>query len=337
MKILIEHGTPFALAHGGFQIQIEQTKLALESIGIEVEFVRWWDDRQKGDLFHYFGGVSSSILQMAKAAGKPVVLTTLFTSTCNRSDARLARQAWLTRMILSFPFGEIFKQQMSWRTYGQCARNVVGLECERHVLQKVYRVPAHQVSVVPLGLSAAYLGAKAAPRNEPHLICTGTITARKNCIELAEMAHAAKTPILFVGKPYQPTDPYWQRFRPLIDNHWVKHHPHVDSEAEMITLLQSSRGFVLMSNYENWCLSAHEAVACGLPLLVQDQKWSRERFGNQCHYFTSIGNTARNVEILKKFYADAPQLTTPAIKLHSWEDVARQLRSIYEEVLNTSR
>ena len=47
MKVLIDHQLPFLLAHGGLQIQIEQTKAALEKIGIEVEYLRFWDSRAK--------------------------------------------------------------------------------------------------------------------------------------------------------------------------------------------------------------------------------------------------------------------------------------------------
>jgi len=48
MKILIDHQLPFLLAHGGLQIQIEQTKSAMEEAGLEVEYLRWWDDTQHG-------------------------------------------------------------------------------------------------------------------------------------------------------------------------------------------------------------------------------------------------------------------------------------------------
>jgi glycosyltransferase involved in cell wall biosynthesis len=101
----------------------------------------------------------------------------------------------------------------------------------------------------------------------------------------------------------------------------------------MVALLQSARGFVLMSQFENWCLSAHEAVACGLPVLVPDQNWSRERFGNAAYYFKTIGYGADNVARLKKFYAEAPALPPPAIKLHSWLEVALELKKVYEKVL----
>jgi glycosyltransferase involved in cell wall biosynthesis len=159
----------------------------------------------------------------------------------------------------------------------------------------------------------------------------------KHFTEVAEMARAAQVPVLFVSKPYHPGDPYWLRFKTLIDDRWVKYHPYVGCEAEIIRLLQAARWFVLMSNFENWCLSAHEAAACGLPLLVQDQNWSRERFGDQARYFPHIGVSRQNVETLQRFYKDAPGLPVPVIRLYSWTDVARQLKGVYERVFSISR
>jgi glycosyltransferase involved in cell wall biosynthesis len=337
MKILFDHPLPFALAHGGAQIQIEQTKIALEKTGVEVEFVRWWDGGQRGDLIHFFTAPQSGYIRQAQMAGIPVVVTQLFTETCNRSDARLLRQGLFVKAALALPFGNGIKAQLAWNIYPNCDQNVVGLEAERRVLQTVYGVAPEKISIVPLGLSKNYLNAGPGSRNETHLICTGTITQRKNSVELAELAHAADVPILFVGKPYSPDDPYWIRFKSLIDDRRVKYHPFVGGEADMISLLQSARGFVLMSKFENWCLSAHEAVACGLPLLVQNQKWSQERFGNRARYFDKIGFSKRNAEILRKFWEDAPAFPAPEVKLFSWDEVARQLKAVYESVLKTLR
>ena len=225
---------------------------------------------------------------------------------------------------------------MSWDIYRNCDQNIIGLEAERRVLQTVYGVAPGKISVVPLGLSENYLRAGRGARNETHLICTGTITQRKNSVELAELARGADVPVLFVGKPYSPDDPYWLRFKNLIDDRRVKYHPFVNGEAEMISLLKSSRGFVLMSQHENWCLSAHEAAACGLPLLVQNQKWSRERFGNQSRYFETIGFSRRNAEILRKFWEEAPALAAPEIKLHGWGEVAVELEKVYGRVLKAA-
>ena len=42
MKVLFDHHCPFMLAHGGTQIQIEQTKAALEKLGVTVEPLLAW-------------------------------------------------------------------------------------------------------------------------------------------------------------------------------------------------------------------------------------------------------------------------------------------------------
>ena len=324
------------LAHGGTHIQIEQTKAGLETIGVEVEYMRWWDKEQRGDLIHYFGTASNSYLNLARSTGMPIVMTTLFSAACNRSETRLKWQGRVVKAALKFPMANSLKNQLNWRVYPRATRNVVGLECERYVLENLFHVLSENISVVPLGLAEVFLQSSPGHRQESHLICTGTIAQVKNSVELAEMAKEAKTPILFVGKPYSENDPYWHRFEGLIDGKLVKYLPHTDSQEEMVQLLQAARGFVLMSAYENWCLSAHEATACGLPLLVQDQKWSRERFGDKVSYFGSIGKTASNVDTLKQFYAAAPNLQAPSIKLHSWVEVAQELKKVYTQVLEQS-
>ena len=333
MKILIDQHFPFLFAHGGANTQVEQTKLALENTGLEVEYLRWWDGGQRGDLVHFFGAPNPGYLQQARVVHMPIIINTLFTETCNRPTSRLRWQGRAINAILSAPFGDSIKQQLAWRSYRNCDHNIVSLEAERRVLEIVYKVPSEKITVVPIGLSDAFLKAGPGRRTEPHLICTGTVTRRKNFVELAQMARATQVPVLFVGKPYHPNDPYWLRFQKLIDHQWVKYCPHVDSEVEMVRLLQSARGFVLMSNFENWCLSAHEAAACGLPVLLPDQNWSRERFGDQARYFDRIEISQRNIKILKSFHVEAPNLPSPNIRLFSWLEVARNLKKTYEHVL----
>lgn len=336
MKVLFDHPNPFMLAHGGFQIQIEQTKTALENIGLEVDFLRWWDGRQTGDLIHHFSPARTDYLQRARARGLPVVMTCLFSETCNRPNWKLAIQGLLRRAILALPFARQVKHQLTWSAYEVCPHLIVGLEAEKIVLVKVFRVRSSAVSVIPLGLAEKYLNAGTGKRNADHLISTGTITPVKGSVELAALARISQVPVLFVGKPIHPADPYWLKFQSLIDGQWVNYHPHVETAAEMIRLLQSARGFVLFSHYENWSLSASEAVASGLPLLLPDQKWSRERFGSQPRYFVSR-SSRENVDILRQFYRECPSLSAPNIKLFGWPEVANRMREVYTAVLSTSR
>jgi glycosyltransferase involved in cell wall biosynthesis len=328
MKILFDHALPFALAHGGLQVQIEQTKAALERRGLEVDYVRWWDDRQSGDLIHYFGVPSVPYLQLVREKGIPIVVTHLFTATCNRSPWQLKIQGAITRTLLVLPGWGMIKNQLNWQSFRMADQMIVGLQAERRVLETVFGLASTRITTVPLGLHRAFLEVGKPSRSQPYLISTGTITSRKRSVELALMAREAQVPILFVGKPYHLNDPYWKEFANLIDHRFVLHRDHVTDLAEMIGLLQSSRGFVLFSKHENWCLSAHEAAACGLPLLVPDQPWSRECFGVQASYLDAAA-LRQNPAKLRSFYEKCPSMSAPAIKLYSWDEVAEQLELCY--------
>jgi glycosyltransferase involved in cell wall biosynthesis len=334
MKVLFDHPYPFWLAHGGFRTQIEHTKRGLEQIGVEVEFARWWDPDQKGDLVHFFSVAQTEYLRLANRQNLPVVMTPLLSSPCNRSHWQLALQGALVRTVRAVPFFRASKEQLRLTAYDASRHLIVGLEAERKVLVRVFGIDAQQISIAPLGLSNTYLQAGIGKRKGDNLICTGTIHSVKRTVLLANLAREAQVPVLFVGKPYHPTDPYWLKFKGLIDNKWVRYHPHVETEAEMISLLQAARGFVLYSEYENWCLSASEAAACGLPLLLPDQNWSRERFGSEARYF-SPGNARDHVSVIQQFYQECPGLSVPRKSLFSWQEVARVLKAAYDRVLSS--
>ena len=332
MKILLNCHTPFLLAHGGAQLQIEQTKAALEKIGVTVEYVRWWDETQTGGILHQIGRMDPSLITLAQKRGLKVAMTILLTETCNRSAWELFVRKLSIRGVLAAPIPSQLKRQLPWRTYRMCDQMIVGLEAERMVLEKVYGIQRERISVIPLGLTEAYLNSGPAARTEAHLICTGTIGPSKNSVELAQFALAAQTPMLFVGKPFDFKSPYWLEFEKLIDGKIVKHHPHVGTETGLIALLQQARGFVLMSRYENWSLAAHEAAGCKLPLLVPDQRWARECFGEQASYWPKKGHAA-SVAALRKFYDACPRLPAPQVRLYSWVQAAEMLRDTYAQLL----
>ena len=336
MKVLIDSfGPPAFLAHGGATTQVHETVRGLRELGVEVDFVRWWDKSQTGDIIHAFGVPNSAYIEFAKLKGIPIVNTTLFTATCNRPERSLNLQGAMVSTLLKIPsippWGSI-RSQLKWSSYRKCDMNVVGLEAEAKVLRKVYSVPESKIKILPLGLSEIFLNAGHGDRSGDHLITTGTITERKRSLELATMAKHAKVPILFVGKPYDETEAYWKKFAGLIDGKYVKHIGHTDSVEEMVELLKTARGYVLGSDYENWCLSAHEAIACGLPILVPDQPWSRELFAEKASYFTT-GSIGENTERLASFYASIDSLSTPDIRLFSWQEVAQRLIEIYKDLL----
>jgi glycosyltransferase involved in cell wall biosynthesis len=334
MRVLFDHPVPFVLTHGGFQIQIEQTARALREAGVDVEFLRWWDDRQKGDIIHYFGRPQDMYIAWAQGQGFRVVVADLLTELGSRHRrTRLAQK--LTMQIVRRVLPGSFQSRLAWESYRKADVAIALTEWEGTLLQQMYDVPAEKVRVVPNGVEEVFLNAPARERT-PWLICTATITERKRVLELAEAAVMAQTPVWIVGKPYFSSDAYGQRFEQLAraNPRWIRYEGAIQDRKVMAEAYRSARGFVLLSTMESLSLSALEAAACECPLLLSDLPWARTTFGDTVSY-CPIGPTKHTAQVLRDFYLSAPA-SKPPMKPASWRDVASQLRLVYERALSTS-
>jgi glycosyltransferase involved in cell wall biosynthesis len=332
MKILIDHQLPFLLAHGGLQIQIERTKQALEAAGLEVEYLRWWDDSQKGDIIHFFGRAHPLHIDWAHGKGMKYVMTELLSGQSSRPDAVLRGQATLHRLLkLGIP--RILIENLRWDAHSKADAVIVLTEREAEVAEMLFRPPRNKLFVVPNGVDQEFFLPHARPSEESHeLLCVATIRPLKRNVELAKAAIAANVPIRFVGTPYGEGDPYYREFAAIAASRpdMVRYAGPVSDRNELAALYQKTRGFVLLSTMESLSLSALEASAAGCPLLLSDLAWARCAFGANARYcpIAPVDTTAR---FLRKFYEDAPSLPLPARPLE-WHDVATQLTGIYRSL-----
>lgn len=332
MKVLIDHQLPFLLAHGGLQIQIERTKEALEAIGVEVEYLRWWDDSQNGDIVHFFGRANPSHIDFAHAKGMKYVMSELLTGQGSRSRTQLRAQALVERTLRAF-VPATFLVNFRWDAYHKADACIFLTGWEAEVGRLLFSPPAHRLHVVPNGVESEFF---IAPNNliqrGDELVCTATITERKRVLELAEAAVAARLPVRILGSPYGKDDPYYLRFSALAQKHsdFVRYTGPVNNRADLARIYQSARGFVLLSTMESLSLSALEAAASGCPLLLSDLPWARCTFGHTANY-CPIDHTLPTATSLRNFYDSAPNLPRPAMPCR-WVDVANQLVRVYQRL-----
>lgn len=333
MKVLIDHQLPFLLAHGGLQIQIERTKEALKAIGVEVEYLRWWDDSQRGDIIQFFGRANPSHIDFAHAKRMKYVMSELFTGQGSRTPDQLRLQGALEK-ILRRTVPSTFLASFRWDAYQKTDALLVGTPWEAEVARLLFSPPPEKVHIVPNGVEDVFFmdpSSQTIPQSN-ELVCTATITERKRVLELAEAAVVARVPVRVLGSPYGKDDPYYLRFLALAERHsdFVRYAGPVNDRAELARIYQSARGFVLLSTMETRSLSSEEAAASGCPLLLSDLPWARSIFGHNATYCT-ISKPASTAAALKKFYDEAPALPTPAMPCR-WSDVANQLVRIYQKL-----
>lgn len=335
MKVLFDHPDPFSLAHGGFQIQIEQTQLAVKGAGVEVEFLQWWNARQKADIIHYFGRPRAAYIELAHAKGCKVVIEELLTGPGSRSPRQLALQR-LSIALFRRCLSSTFTARLAWDTYRVADACLANTAWEAHLMSYLFAAPKERVHVLPNGVEQIFLTAPAAPARGPWLVCAATITERKRILELAQAAIRAQTPVLIVGQPYSDSDPYAQRCYAL-----ARQQPRFvrlesvpfGERAKLAEILCAARGFVLISAMETRSLAAEEAAACRCPLLLSDLPWARSVFGTMASY-CPLADVAATARCLREFYDKAPTHPIPE-KPKSWAEVGLQLKGIYQSVLTS--
>jgi len=332
MKVLIDHQQPFLLSHGGFQVQIEQTQAALREVGIDAEYLRWWDDRQKADIIHYFGRPSIPYVTLAQAKGIRIVMAELLTGLGSRSPRVLPFQKAAIGFAQATLPG-IATGRFAWDAYRKVDALIAGTSWEAHLMSYIFGAPKSKVHVVLNGVEEVFRQSPATQRGQ-WLVCTATIAPRKRVLELAQAAVSANTPIWIIGKPYTDSDPYAQQFFALARQHpkIIRYEGSISDRAQLARIYREARGFVLLSTMESLSLSSGEAAACQCPLLLSDLPWARTTYQEHATYcpITSISRTAA---CLRQFYDAAPDLKIPP-KPPSWIEIGQQFKGIYGQILN---
>lgn len=329
MKILFDHPQPFALAHGGFQTQIEQTKRALTDLEVDVEWVRWWDDLQRGDVLHFFGRPPHAYVEFAQSKGLKVIVAELLTGLGSRGPVARSAQTALIRVLSK----SYFFDRMGWCSYQMADAAVALTHWEARLMTEVFGAPSQRVHVIANGVEPEFLQVEPAAARGDWLVCTATIAPRKRVVELAAAAVQAQTPLWVLGEPYAADAPYAVEFRRLAAEHpgVIRYEGGVRDRSQLARIYSEAKGFVLLSTMESLSLSALEAAACGCPLLLSELPWARTSFGNGARY-CRIADTAATAAALRQFYDEAPRLPRPA-RPKSWAEIAVQFRDLYASLV----
>ncbi|MCX6928714.1 MAG: glycosyltransferase family 4 protein [Verrucomicrobia bacterium] len=336
MKILFNLLTPFSLAHGGLQVQILQSREALGRLGVETEFLRWWDGEQAGDIMHFFGRIPTPLLQLARQKGMKVVMADLLTEQGSRPGWRLKLQQ-MTMRVMAHALPGLLTAPFHWQSYGLADACIALTSWEAQLMTQLFGAPSEKTHVVPNGVEDVFLNSTSTQRNT-WLVCTATITERKCVLELAEAAVQAKTPLWIIGKPYCASDAYAQRFIALAKAHpaILRYDGPIQDRARLAQVYREARGFVLLSAMESLSLSALEAAACECPLLLSRLPWATTVFGESACYCPVGLPAGRTAVFLRQFYDAAPGLKAPRRPL-TWLEVGEQLKRLYSVLLDSPR
>jgi len=332
MKVLFNCHFPFMLAHGGAQIQIEQTMAALGKLGVSVEPLRWWDDAQSGDVLHHFARIPTHLQRLAQESGMKVVMSAFMSGLGARPAWKRLLQKFVLRAVRPVAPRRL-RDQFGWDSYRLLDAIIAMTPYEASLLTGIHNAPPSRVHVVPNGVEDVFLKSRPAPRGK-WLVCTASIIELKRVLELAQMAVRAETPVWIIGKAHSDADDYARSFLEYArqNSKLVRYEGPISDRERLAGIYREARGFVLLSQWESLSLSALEAAACRCPLLLSDLTWARDAFKDSAAYCPVNGSLADSAAVLQRFYEDAPNLEPPPLPL-SWTEVAVQIKVVYESIL----
>jgi len=331
MKILLNHSIPFSLAHGGVTNIVHRTRDVLLSQGQDVEYLRWWDPDQTGDVLFHFGRPTISLVTFAKSKGYIVAAEHVMTGLVSRPAWQRAIQKRIIAACRRF-LPKYVSDLFSWDIFDLLDMNFFPSAWDASVARHMFNVKPEKSYILPYGANDAFLLSSEVPR-ESYLITTATITPRKRVVELATACHVAGVPLKVVGKAYAVSDEYFERFKELEhSSQFIEHIPHIADQVELANLYRRARGFVLLSAMETISQSAIEAAACRTPVLLSDMDWAHRSFGKSASYCPVTNSTETTSAVIRSFYDRAPELA-PEWRPPSWQEARTCLRHLFEDLV----
>ncbi|MBM4153013.1 MAG: glycosyltransferase family 4 protein [Kiritimatiellaceae bacterium] len=333
MKVLFTVSYPLSWAKGGFTIQIEKTKEALEAQGVSVEWVDFsGGTTPSADLIHYWGPPPCDYMwNSAKAMGMKSVVTFLspqgffkprykdYLVRCVRNGVRrgLGAHRLFGRMGLGLESADSF---------------IVLNEAECRYVQFMYGWPASKCHVIPEGVDDCFFQSHNPVNQLDGLLYPSYICPRKNQVEVARLAKKEKIRVYFAGGAQGESPDYFAQFQQELDGNHAIWLGEITNRQQLATLYQSTLGTFLASDYDNQGIILLESLACGKPVMGPDLPSLRSYFGDHIHYGPSAKSVAF-ADALNRFNQFCRSGGTQTMHILSWGDVGRQVLDVYQKVL----
>lgn len=207
-------------------------------------------------------------------------------------------------------------------------------------LIQILNISSEKISVIPHGSPVV------PPKREPlfdfpYLLYVGARWSYKNFDQFANecsliIAHYPKLRIVCTGEPFNEEE--LKMLSELNLSECVVNVPNA-SEEKLQALYQFAAAFVYPSAYEGFGIPILEAFVNGCPVLLNDASCFPEIGGNAAVYFdiNRRGDLAEHIEVLlQSSEQDRAALKANGLKrakLFSWEESARKLKQIYDNIL----
>lgn len=305
---------------GGGEIQLMNYKKSLEKKGVEVTlFDPWAPNFKDHDLVHFFSciGGSEPICEFVNSLGLPLIVTS---------------SLWITEATKNNYDIESIKGQLRW-----AHKILTNSKMESEALSRTLEIDRAKFIHVYNAASEVFFSSPKSNKfvdtfsiRKPYILNVANIEERKNQLNLIKaMENFPDYELVIIGNVRESN--YYERCK-IEQNSQVKFIGPLEPDSEiLVSAYQNAASFALPSTLETPGISALEAAACGIPIVVTKEGSTREYFegtGAQFVDFNAVRSIAHGIQ--KSFDAGGVS-AGQAIK--NWDGVVSDLIKVYEGLI----
>ena len=330
---------------GGLQVQVRETQVALEKLGIDVKILDTTrDDFSDFNIIHVFSVQHGNVklVEQARAKGCKVVLSSLLNPAfVIDAPLRLALIHSLESLISRISGYKVKTDLRSVHSALSCADHIIALgNWERDVINKSFGTGFKRVSVVPNGISKQFFESdKAAFHAEydvtgPFVFYPGQISSWKNQLTLVRALAGTNITVVLAG-------PLHGKSRATLDACLavpaakVVYLGNLDRTSPTFSgAYAAASALVMPSKAEAAPLVALESLAAGTPAIITRDNGLDLQPDGYCLRVVDPFDVRAIRETVLEVLADRPDPMDCRAKVESmsWDRVAVQIANIYSSL-----
>lgn len=272
-KVRVVPCQPHCFAFGGFELQMIAALQAVREIGVDAMPLDFWKREADFDVLHLWGLElqHSNTVRWASADRKKVVVSALLNYPSWKS--------WLQHLGYLMPGGRRLRRAMLQKV--DCVTVVNAAQAQ--YLVNTIGFPEGKVEVVPNIVEDVFFcggSRESSVRADVYVVSCGSVCRRKNQLALISACQKLGIRLLLVGKVLTGEEDYGKAVEEAISGHdsicWIKGlRP---GSTELAEVYRCAAVFALPSYVEQQPISALEAAAVGLPLVLADRPYAKQEF-----------------------------------------------------------
>ena len=329
-----------ATVNGGVRTQVLQTAAALQTLGVEIQFLSPWQDSFDVDLVHVFVASIDNlgILNRCSELGIKIALSPVFFS--NRSASTISTSLLVERLIGRFISG--IRSDFGVKAEACRLASIIlpNTSSETELISKGFNIPYSKISTVPNGVETRFVDASSQLFIDKYgikdfVLFVGQAGApRKNVFNLMKAAPNIDSKIVVIGSLYD--DDYSNSCRKLAEEAGnVLFIDNLDHESDLLASAYAACStFVLPSYFETPGIAALEAALTGANVAITQRGGTNDYFRNWAVYLdpespSSIAE-AVNISLGKD---KSEELKNHILEHYTWDNVGEATLKGYSSII----